>query len=618
MSEYALGTGPITCRSCKEPLKHICVQCPSCGKTVDSATLLMLVTAKVEMGEERQTILAQLRSVLSSMPSVTPAARAHFGRAGPSGKVASLITVQASGDASEFPASVLEMSYVRADRSLKVEIVRTLGMAGTEDSVRVLQRIIEEEKDPDVLKSFGESMGHGDANVDEITFPSLEVDPKSKKNIPPPAPAKNLKLPPRHIEEKDAREAEAVFDSRRPSDSPLGPDRPVSNPPPSLLGSVPPGASSSSTESIEEIFDVGDEAFGELDMAIDNVKKEPSEQTPPPLVPPKEKKPPQTPEPTPQQAPPQQTPEPTPQQATPEQPQAPASPTPAPVPDPGRVATPRPAGRKRKNPVATVLVGLFVAVVGVVLGGGATVGLLWGLGFVGQPDDDGQVTTTSGMKEHTEQSGPSARPAGPQQEQDQEETEQATPAQQDDQEETEEGQEDTEDGQETEEAGADEQAGDQEETPAPVAAPPAGGGAKLAYEVSANSQHSKYPASNLSDGDVSTVWQEQKGEWSVGQKLHVEFDEPHTLTKLGIVVGYDLVHDKKGDLWPQNNRAKSLQITLSDGTEVQADLEDDRKMQWIALPASEPVSEIMLKITDVYRGSKYNDNAISEIQIWGN
>jgi hypothetical protein len=151
------------------------------------------------------------------------------------------------------------------------------------------------------------------------------------------------------------------------------------------------------------------------------------------------------------------------------------------------------------------------------------------------------------------------------------------------------------------------------EEPAPAATEPV----KLAYTATATSSHRKYPPSHLSDGDPSTVWQEDRKTKAENQVLTFTFDKPTQVARIGVVVGFDYTEKPKGDLWPLNNRLKSAIVEFPDGTKTVLEFEDERGLQFRDVPSPGPVDSLTLKIIECYRGSWFRDNAIPEIEIWG-
>ena len=62
-----------------------------------------------------------------------------------------------------------------------------------------------------------------------------------------------------------------------------------------------------------------------------------------------------------------------------------------------------------------------------------------------------------------------------------------------------------------------------------------------------------------------------------------------------------------------NNRVKKLKIIFSDERYQIADLKDVNNFQRILIDRDSPTKFIKLEILEVYKGSKFNDTCISEI-----
>ena len=558
----------LACRSCNAELEDITKQCPSCSKPIDSATLLSLATARVVAREERATMMPKLREAFTGGPSISPAARAHFARSGAAGRIAALRSVQASGDSSEFPTAVLESYYKKSPADLRVEIIRTLGAAGSEASVQVLQRILEDEKDERVSRVFGQKLD--DSGIEDVTFPNLEVEAVKAKKKP------------------TTFEREIAVMDGLPE-----PERPVSQPPPSIVAPEP-------TEAREEEPEEG--PVEETDSSTEEISvlEEPGAPGPPP-VPDKDARPAAPPKPPPAPEP-REPEEPPPLPGPEEPPPLPGKDEPPPVPEPsGKVALPggpevpelprKPSleelSAEQPHPVARpvepiptarksggglmMLVGIAI---GTLVGAGATVGILHIAGMLspGAGPETAPPPVVERPAEHDEKpEEPAEEPSG-------------APA---------------------------------EEPPADEPAPAAGEPARVAYTATASSSHRKYPPGHLSDDDPATVWQEDRKTKAENQVLTFTFDKPTQVARIGVVVGFDWTEKPKGDLWPLNNRLKSALAVFPDGTKAVLDFEDERGLQFKDLASPGPVDSFTLKIIECYRGSWFRDNAIPAIEVWG-
>ena len=158
-------------------------------------------------------------------------------------------------------------------------------------------------------------------------------------------------------------------------------------------------------------------------------------------------------------------------------------------------------------------------------------------------------------------------------------------------------------------------ASDGSEAPAPPAQEPESH--ILAFDVSASSQHKKYPASNVADGDPGTVWQEDRKDKPLRKYLFLTFEQPVTVTRIGMIVGFDRTEPGMGDLWLLNNRLSKAEFAFSDGKVMFHEFEDARGMQYFDV--SPPHASLNLKITvlEVLKGTWFYDNAVSEVEVWG-
>lgn len=164
-----------------------------------------------------------------------------------------------------------------------------------------------------------------------------------------------------------------------------------------------------------------------------------------------------------------------------------------------------------------------------------------------------------------------------------------------------------------------EQAAGQQSTPGPVEKETQGPPEShiLSFEASASSQHSKYPASNVGDGNPATVWQEDKGDKPIKKYLFLTFPDEVTVTRIGISTGFDNAKGKHGDMFKLNNRLKKSEIAFSDQKVMFREFEDDRQMQYFDLKPPHRTRSLKISVLEVYKGSWFYDNAIAEIEVWG-
>ncbi len=68
-----------------------------------------------------------------------------------------------------------------------------------------------------------------------------------------------------------------------------------------------------------------------------------------------------------------------------------------------------------------------------------------------------------------------------------------------------------------------------------------------------------------------------------------------------------------GDLYPMNNRMKSATLEFSDGEKLPLEFKDEPSEETVNLPMPKKCSWVKLTVNEVYKGTKWNDLAISEV-----
>ena len=155
-----------------------------------------------------------------------------------------------------------------------------------------------------------------------------------------------------------------------------------------------------------------------------------------------------------------------------------------------------------------------------------------------------------------------------------------------------------------------------------------------------------YVPENVLDGDISTVWVENEegynedekndsydedpypgeglGEWitiysveevdlnSVSTIRQFYYLKPMKLSGIRLINGYA----KSKEIYAANNRVKKAEVILHDGTSFVFDLKDNTMgFQTLDFCREVTTKSITIKILDVYKGNKFNDTCISEIEL---
>jgi hypothetical protein len=125
-----------------------------------------------------------------------------------------------------------------------------------------------------------------------------------------------------------------------------------------------------------------------------------------------------------------------------------------------------------------------------------------------------------------------------------------------------------------------------------------------------------YPPVNILDGDFSTTWCENDASGpGIGESITVELEAPVSFDELQIVNGFA----SGNDLYGKNNRVKGILLTQTAGKHFQQKdyvLKDNVPgWQSVKFDLLQTARTITIKITDVYRGSKYNDTCLCDIRL---
>jgi len=140
------------------------------------------------------------------------------------------------------------------------------------------------------------------------------------------------------------------------------------------------------------------------------------------------------------------------------------------------------------------------------------------------------------------------------------------------------------------------------------------------YKIKASSSlGDSYKAEFANDLSYKTAWVEGKKDEGIGEYLEYYFknDSPR-ITEIIISNGYM----KSEETWKNNNRVKKLKLYVNSVPFGILNLKDSRTNQYFSvgtLRHNKNGTDLILKfeILEVYKGSKYNDTAITEIYFDG-
>lgn len=131
-------------------------------------------------------------------------------------------------------------------------------------------------------------------------------------------------------------------------------------------------------------------------------------------------------------------------------------------------------------------------------------------------------------------------------------------------------------------------------------------------DVQSSSSLQGYDLDNAFDSNEDTMWVEGVRGNGIGEYISISLDEAHELNGITIRNG----NWKSRDDYEKNNRVKMIQITFSDGSQRQFELEDNFyepcQVNFIN-PAR--TNSLKIEIMDVYEGTTYQNTCITDISI---
>lgn len=127
------------------------------------------------------------------------------------------------------------------------------------------------------------------------------------------------------------------------------------------------------------------------------------------------------------------------------------------------------------------------------------------------------------------------------------------------------------------------------------------------------------------DGKRSTGWAVENDRHGVGEWLEIRWSGERTVTRVGIVVGYDKYNGSRRDhpdMWTRNNRLKAATLVFSDGWRQRARFADIRAMQYVEIP-SRRARWVRIRVEEVYldiyggKNRRWDDLTLSEVEVRG-
>lgn len=121
-----------------------------------------------------------------------------------------------------------------------------------------------------------------------------------------------------------------------------------------------------------------------------------------------------------------------------------------------------------------------------------------------------------------------------------------------------------------------------------------------------------YSAKSAIDGDSSTSWQENEEGTGETTGIQINLDGNHKVRYLVLYLG----NWRSDQLWEYSARPKTLTIQIGDSQTKDVEFSDEKKKFCLSFDEPIDASYISMYIADSYEGSRWNDNGISEVEIY--
>lgn len=117
---------------------------------------------------------------------------------------------------------------------------------------------------------------------------------------------------------------------------------------------------------------------------------------------------------------------------------------------------------------------------------------------------------------------------------------------------------------------------------------------------------------NLFDGDLSTSWQEGSDGYGIGEDIRFSFDGNYKIR----FIAFDLGNCASDSSFSENGRPEVLTLQIEDFHQL-IHFRDIKQTQWVKLSQPIAADSMRIVINKAVEGSKWNDNCISEIKVYG-
>lgn len=124
-------------------------------------------------------------------------------------------------------------------------------------------------------------------------------------------------------------------------------------------------------------------------------------------------------------------------------------------------------------------------------------------------------------------------------------------------------------------------------------------------------QGNTYVPLNVIDGRLETAWVEGKPGDGIGEWIVADFGKLKRIRSIQIMNGYH----KNEDVFRKNNRVREAELAFSDGSKSRITLEDRGGVQSFTPENTIYSSWVQVSILSVYKGTRHQDTAITELRV---
>lgn len=128
----------------------------------------------------------------------------------------------------------------------------------------------------------------------------------------------------------------------------------------------------------------------------------------------------------------------------------------------------------------------------------------------------------------------------------------------------------------------------------------------------ASSDNYDYSAKSAVDGDITSSWQEGVDGLGEGTGIKLSLDGTHKIRYIVLYLG----NWRSDEMWQKNARPAKLSINLGDNQAKDVEFSDEKKAFCLSFDEPVEASFVSLYIEAGYAGSKWNDNCISEVELY--